>query len=192
MSKRYYKARMLKKFRYIIALLLLFFLFVLYQSTFSDPAFLASEDTTLRGALKFHLKYPEELLTFIVVVLFPAIYFAFIRGTSFFVDKVVFNHGVPFVNTDLFYENIKSYQILHPKDLVSIQSKTDKEFLVATNDLDRVISILDKQGIPGKLDDEEYARAKASQKKVFIYLFLFVTAMLVLQKTGVFRWLYRG
>lgn len=192
MSKRYYKARMLKRFRYIIALLLVFFLFILYQSTLTDPTFLKKGDLSLKSVISFHLMYPEELLTFIIVVLIPAIYFAFIRGTIFYEDKVQFNHGVPFVNTSITYDQIKLYRILHPKYLISIETKSDKQYLVTTNDIDRAISILDKEGIKGKLDDEEYTKAKASQKKAFVYLLVFVMVMLALQKWGAFRWLYRG
>lgn len=192
MSKRYYKARMVKRFRYIIAALLVFFLFILYQSTLSDPTFIKKGDISFSGVLSFHLMYPEELLTFVFVVLIPAIYFAFIRGTIFYEDKIQFNHGVPFVNTSITYEQVKFYRILHPEYLVAIETNFDKQYLVTSNNVDRVISILDKQKIKGKLDDEEYTTAKASQKKAFIYLLIFVAAMLALQKWGVFRWIYRG
>lgn len=192
MSKRYYKARMLRKFRIIIGLLLVFFLFILFESTLNDPTFLAMDQHNMMDLFKFHLKYPQELITFFVAVFMPAIYFSYIRGTVFYEDKIVLNHGIPFVNSTLHYENIVNYNILHPKYLLSIKTNNEKQYLITTNDIDRVISILDKQGIKGKLSDEEYRVSKKSGKKVFVYLLVFVCLMAFLQKMGAFRWIYRG
>lgn len=168
----------------------------LYLQTYIDPDFLDSYQHNFMGVIKFHLFYPEQLISLILSTLIPTIYYAFIRGISFYEYGVVANRGLPFMNHTVLYSDIESYKIMHHKYLMSVSRKSmDDELLFTIEDIDRAVAILDQHNIQGDLSNAEFHGSMTTSKKLLIFYVSFFVVVTVLQFSGFFiavnQWLFR-
>ncbi|HXH74802.1 MAG TPA: hypothetical protein VNJ08_07535 [Bacteriovoracaceae bacterium] len=177
---------MLNIFRLIVLAIVIFFINDFYLDTFTHEHFQREARFKIVDVANYHMQYPRELVTFFCLIIMPAIYYAFIRGVKFHERGFVFNHGLPFLNKTIPYEEVKTYKLLHPKYAISIITKSGDAFVVADNSTERVIAILDQQNIRGDLGQDDFTKLIVNYRK-FLYLVLSFTAFLfVLKKLGLF------
>jgi hypothetical protein len=118
-------------------------------------------------------------------------YYGFIRGASFHENGVIINKGLPFFNTIIFYKDIEGYEVIHPKFFMSIRHKlTEDEILFSINSIDRVVAILDQQGISGNLGERVKTDFNTHKKLILFFLISGVVVGLV-QYSGIVRSLFR-
>jgi hypothetical protein len=189
-GKKLYKSTALKMVK-VLAILISFALFFnLYAHTVQLDIFLKEG---WEGRIKFwayHLANPAELLTYILFVLLPALYYGFIRGVVFFEKGILYNKGLPTFNSFIPYSDIKSFEVISQKHFMSIKSKsTDDEILFSINDMDRVVAILDQNGIKGSLG-LDIKKDMAAHKKLGIFFILVGALMYMIQYFGVVRLLF--
>jgi hypothetical protein len=118
MGKKLYKTSMLNLFRLIVLVVVIFFLNNFYLDTFTHENFQLEARFRILDVVNYHFRYPAEFITFFSIILIPAIYYAFIRGVSFYEKGFVFNRGLPFLNKKIFYNekiniNIRSTRNNH-------------------------------------------------------------------------------
>ena len=178
LGKELYRTKALPLFRWII-LLVAFGLFI--QLLLSVESF---------GKLLF---YPAELITYIISILMPAVYFALIRATKFYENGIVINRGLPYFDRVVKYSEIKGYYFIHPKHLLVIRRKDiEDELVISICDIDRAIAIFDQHHIPGDLG-EEGQKDRVSVQKKFIFFFVgFSTLLFVAQWFGLIDKLLRS
>src|SRR5690606_26646649 len=164
--KRIYTSRMLWPLRLLVLGVFLFLLVNLFLQTPNDPNYSKWSDHTFKGTLRFHLFYAEELLMFVATVFIPAFYYGILRSIRFFENGIIINRGLPFFNREIFYSQIKSYKIIHPKYLISIiRSDMDDEILLSVSNMQRAIAIFDNHNIPGDLGNKEFKESFSVNKK---------------------------
>jgi hypothetical protein len=163
----------------------------LYFQTYNDTVFMEKGLSGFNDVIKFNLFYPEEFITYLLFILTPTMYYGFIRGVSFHENGVIINKGLPFFNSMIFYKEIESYEVIHPKFFMSIKHKlTEDEILFSINSVDRVVAILDQQGISGDLGGKATTDFNTHKKLILFFLMSGIVVGLI-QYSGIVRSLFR-
>tara|TARA_B100000212_G_scaffold341655_1_gene325490 strand:+ start:1349 stop:1936 length:588 start_codon:yes stop_codon:yes gene_type:complete len=192
LGKRLYKSTALKEFKLVYMGIAALLLVNLVLQTYSNTLFVENFAKSFSGVVDFHLKYPEDFLIYCFTILFPAIYYSFIRGIVFYEKGMTINRGFPFFNRSFLYSNISKYKIIHPKYLMGVKrSDIDEEFVFTIRNIDRVVAILDQQNISGSLGKEKLEKTMTVNKKLVIFFALFGTVLFVIQHFGGFAKLLR-
>ena len=192
LGKRLYKSTALKEFKLVYMGIAALLLVNLVLQTYSNTLFVENFAKSFSGVVDFHLKYPEDFLIYCFTILFPAIYYSFIRGIVFYEKGMTINRGFPFFNRSFLYSNISKYKIIHPKYLMGVKrSDIDEEFVFTIRNIDRVVAILDQQNISGSLGKENLEKTMTVNKKLVIFFALFGTLLFVIQHFGGFAKLLR-
>lgn len=159
----------------IIILFISIFLFAnIFFQTQSDPGFISFGGKGLKDVFFYQITHPQEIITYLILFVFPAIYYGFFRANRFFEKGLLVNGGLPFYNEFIEYSHIGHFQIVHSKYLISVFSKKDnKELLIPVKDMERVLAILDQNGIEGKLQQEMKVSHFLTQTR---YLYFLVAA----------------
>jgi hypothetical protein len=181
LGKKLYKTSMLNFFRLVLFAITVFFFNNFYLETFTYEKFQLERRFQVLDVLAYHYSYPAEFITFFIIVIVPTIYYAFIRGVRFHERGFVFNRGVPCLNRAIMYEDIKTYKLLHPKKAISIHTKIGDVFVIADNNVERVIAILDQHNIQGDLAQDDYVRLVGNYWK-FVQLVIGFTIFVFLMK----------
>lgn len=184
LGKKLYKTSMVNVFRMIILAVVVFFFNNFYLETFANEKFRLESKFKFLDVINYHYRYPEEFITFFCIILLPALYYAFIRGICFCEKGFVYNGGVPFMNRSISFENIDTYKLLHPELAISVHTKNGDVFVVADNNIGRVIAILDQHNIKGNLASDEFAKVITNYQK-FIYLILILITVAFLMKKAI-------
>lgn len=187
LGKKLYITTQISQVRWILFFILCFLFFNLYQSTFSDPQFQKLGLSTFSDMWRFHFMYPEEILLFAFVVLGPFFYYSFFRGNRFYENGILLNRGLPGFNHCIWYKDIETFRIIHPKHLVAIQRKKGDELLILSSEIEMIIAILDQQGIKGNLKESEYTKTLATQKYFLAFILLSSAVIILLQRFGIFK-----
>lgn len=188
-GKKIYRTSMLYPMKWFLFALFLFFYHDLYLATFRELRFLESGDLTVLGVIRFHLKYPIEFITLSSLVFPIFLYYAFFRGVVFYEKGILYNRGIPFLNSWISYADCLSYRLVSPKALIAITVKNGDIFLVGSNNMSRVIAALDQHEVKGDLGTSEYMKL-ARNLKFFFYAVSFFTLMLYLcVRLGIFRFI---
>lgn len=183
---------MLWPLRLLVLFVFVILLFNLYAQTVNDPNFVKWSDRSFIGVLRFHLFYPEELVSFLITVFLPAVYYGIIRSFRFFEHGIILNRGLPFFNRVLLYTQIKSYKIVHPKYLLSItRNDTEDEILFSVTNIQRAMAILDNHNIVGDLGDKEFKKTVSGNKKFAISVIIFAIIVFFFQYFGLARYIFR-
>lgn len=191
-GKKLYKSSALKQFRWIYISIAILLLGNLTLQTMSDPLFIKSSDNTFSDIVMFHVRYPQDFFIYILTILFPSIYYSFIRGIVFYEQGMRINRGFPFFNRELSYRDIEQYKVIHPKFLMGVKRKDiGEEFIFTVKDIDRVIAIFDQQNIKGELGDETFKRTLSVNKKLLIFFISFSVLMFFIQYFGIVGRLFR-
>lgn len=185
-GKKLYKSSMLNIFRLVILAIVIFFLNDFILNTYTYEKFQADGRFKIIDVIQYHYKYPQEFITFFFLIIAPAVYYSIIRGVRFHERGFVFNRGLPFMNTTVPYEEIKTYKLLHPKHIVTIHTHKGHVYLVADNSVERVIAILDQHNIQGDLARDDFANLITNFRKFVIVVLSFTAVVFVLIKLGVF------
>jgi hypothetical protein len=181
MGKKLYQTSLLNVFRLVVLVVVIFFTNNFYLETFTQEKFQIEHKFKLIDVLQYHYKYPQEAIIFFLVILAPAVYYSFIRGIRFYEKGLVFNRGLPFLNRPVLYSEIETYKLLHTEFAISVHTPNGEAFVVADNNINRVIGILDQHGIKSDLASDEFARLISNYRK-FIYILLGFTALLFLMR----------
>lgn len=187
LGKKLYKTSMLWVFKLCIFVIFLFFLNNFYLETFTYEKFRAEGHFVFLDVIKYYLKYPKEFILFFCLIFIPAFYYAIIRGVRFCEKGFFYNKGIPFMNRPVLYEDVKSYKLLHPKKAISISVNNGDIFLIADNDVERVIAILDQHNIKGDLASDEYVKLITNYKKFVLMILGFSAFVFVFLKLGLFQ-----
>ena len=186
LGKKLYKTSMLNIFRLIILSITLFFMNDFYLDTFTYEKFQELRRFKILDVLEFHYNYPHEFIIFFCLIIIPAVYYGLIRGVRFYEKGFVYNRGLPFLNKPVMYEDVKTFKLLHPKKAISIHSQKGDVFVIADNNVDRVISILDKHNIKGDLAQDDYVRLIANYGKFAMIVIGFTIFLFIIKKLGLF------
>lgn len=186
LGKKLYRTSMLNIFRLVVLAIVIFFLNDFVLDTYTYEKFQAIGKYKIIDVMKYHLKYPNEFITFFCVVIIPAFYYAFVRGVRFFEKGFVFNRGLPFMNKSVPYEDVKIYKLLHPNHIVTIHTNNGEVFIIADNTIERVIAILDQHNIPGDLARDDYAKLITNFRKFIVVVVTFTLVIFFLKKFGLF------
>lgn len=195
LGKRLYKTSMLNLFRLMVLGVVIFFFNDFYLETITAPKFQAMlidlpNKTFIARVLtffKYHLTYPGDFFSFMGTIMVPAVYYAFIRGVRFHEKGFAFNRGIPFLNHNISYEDVKRYKLFHPKYAISMHLHNGDSFVIADNSVERVIAILDQHNIAGDLGDD-YAKLFTNFKRVLIFILSFTLLLFVIRKLGNFTY----
>ena len=192
LGKKIYTSRMLWPLRLLVLGVFLFLLVNLFLQTSHDPNYVKWSDHSFLGTLRFHLFYAEELLMFVVTVFIPSFYYGVLRSIRFFENGIIINRGLPFFNREIFYSQIKSYKIIHPKYLISIiRSDMEDEILLSVSNMQRAIAILDNHNIPGDLGNKEFQESLSVNKKFVFIVIGFAIIVFFFQYFGLARYILR-
>lgn len=192
LGKRLYKTSMLNIFRLMVFGVVLFFVNDFYLETITNSTY---QQMALPGApflarfanfWNYVYKYPTDFVNLVVIVVIPAIYFAFIRGVRFHEKAFVFNKGVPFVDTRVEYQDVKSYKLLHPKQAIWLTTKGGDSFIIADNNVERVIAILDQHNVTGDLAVDQYVKIVSNYKRFIMFLVVAFFIIFAIRKLGAF------
>jgi hypothetical protein len=186
LGKRLYKTRMLNIFCLAIFAMVVIFINNFILETYTYEKFQADGRFKIVDVIQYHYRYPLEFVSFFFLVLAPAFYYTLIRGIRFHEKGFVFNRGIPFMNKVVPYSEVKTYKLLHPKHIVSIHTVKGDVFLVADNNVDRVIAILDQQNIQGDFGRDDYINLITNFKKFALVIIVFTFVVFLLKKMGVF------
>jgi hypothetical protein len=186
LGKKLYKTSMLNLFRLVILAILMFFLNDFILDTYTYEKFQADGRFKIVDVIQYHYRYPAEAVTFFFLLIVPAVYYAFVRGVGFHEKGFRFNRGLPFMNRDVPYEDVKTYKLLHPQHIITIHTKKGDVFLIADNRVERVIAILDQHNIPGDLARDDYANLITNFRKFVIVVLSFTVIVFTLKKFGFF------
>ncbi len=177
---------MLNIFKIIVLFIFIFFLNDFYLDTFTNEKFRLEAKFKILDVINYHYRYPSAFLTFLTLIFFPCVYYAFIRGVRFYEKGFVYNRGLPFLSKIIFYSEIDSYKLIHPEHILSITTKSGEIYVVADNSMERVLGIIDQQGIKGDLAKDDYVKLIANYKKFILIVLSFTAFIFVLQKFGFF------
>jgi hypothetical protein len=184
-GKRLYSSTALMHIKMAIMAVALWIIVNLYFETYQDPDFLAMGELSLQGVIKFHSKYPAQILGFIFGTFLPAFYYSFIRKIIFYEEGIVVNRGLPFLNHCVKYSDIENFKIVHSKYLMSIKRKdVQEEILFTIQDIDRAVAILDQHAIMGDLKSQIPDGAIPVSRKIMVYFFIFGVVVSIMQYTG--------
>ncbi len=192
LGKKLYKTSMLWAFKFVVLALVLFFLNDFYLDTITDDRFAkmvtegGSRGRRFLDFFEFILKYPGDAISFGLMILLPAIYFAFIRGVRFFEKAVVVNRGIPFFNQTIPYDQVKTFKLLHPKLAISMHTKSGDAFVIADEHVERAIAILDQHNIQGDLGQSDLMKIFANYKKFVVFIASFVILLFLVRKLGLY------
>lgn len=186
MGKRLYKTHMITAFKLIIMVVVIFFVNNFYLETFTSENFAPSGRMKFLDAFEYHYRYPREFINLILLILVPAIYYAFIRGIAFHEKGFYFNRGLPFMNRGVLYGDVETYKSLHPDFAISIHTKNGDVFVVADNNIGRVIAILDQQNIKGNLAPDEFVKLLSGYRRFIQILVAVILGLFALKKLGLF------
>jgi hypothetical protein len=190
LGKKLYRTSMLNIFRLLVLGVVIFFINDFYLETISNDTFLqmlvlpASFLTKFKIFWTYVYQYPTDFVNLVVIVVIPAIYFAFIRGVRFHEKGFVFNKGVPFVDTSVLYQDVKSYKLLHPKLAIWISTKSGDSFIVADNNVERVIAILDQHNVPGELASDQYVKIVSNYRRFVYFCVMAFFIIFAIRKLG--------
>jgi hypothetical protein len=195
LGKKLYKTSMLNLFRTGVLAVVLFFLNDFYLETITAPKFqemlieLSNKSFISRilTFFRYHYAYPRDLISFVGTIIVPALYYSFIRGVRFHEKGFAFNRGIPFLNHTIRYEDVKRYKLFHPKYAISMHLQNGDSFVIADNEVERVIAILDQQNIAGDLGDD-YAKLFTNFKRVVIFVICFTVLLFLIRKLGNFTY----
>lgn len=187
LGKKIYKTSMLNLFRLALFGIVMFFFNDFYLETYTYEKFQINRKFEILDVLEYHYRYPYEALSFLIFILAPAFYYSLIRGVKFCERGFVYNRGLPFFNKAVLYEEIKGFKLLHPKKAISIHSKKGDVFVVADNNVERVIAILDQHNIQGDLAQDDYVKLITNYKKFMMIVIAFTIFIFVIKKLGLFQ-----
>jgi hypothetical protein len=191
LGKTYYKSSTLTSIRLLISLVVILLIYNIYHETFHDPDFIERGLYQFNDVLEFHLMYPETIILFGLLILGPAHYYGFYRGTVFKEKGIIHNRGIPFWNKKHLYNDIKEFKIINPKDMIALVVNGDYEYFILTSDINRVISLLDQHGVKSNLDQTKYRNAIHFQKRIVTWILLVGLCVYFMQYFGVARILFR-
>lgn len=186
LGKKLYKTSTLNVFRLVIFAIFLFFLNDFVLDTYTYEKFQAVGRFKILDVIHYHLKYPNEFITFFLLIVVPAFYYAFIRGARFCEKGFTFNRGLPFMNKAVLYSDVKTYKLLQPNHVVTIHTTNGDVYIIADNNIERVIAILDQHNIPGDLARDDYSRLIMNVKKFIIVVVSFTLVIFFMKKFGFF------
>ena len=191
LGKKLYRSTALPSLKLMAVVIPLVLFFNLYFQTNSDEFFLKNYGGGFQDIIDFHLKYPEEFITYFLAALLPSIYYGFIRGVRFYEKGIIINKGLPFFNLYIPYEVIKKYEVINQKHFMSITRKdTEDDYMFTVNNMDRVLAILDQNHIEGNLGGNAKNDQPAHKKLILFFLIAGVLVAL-LQYSGFIRDLFR-
>lgn len=191
LGKRLYKSTALRTLKVTAIAMNVVVLLNLYFQTINDQLFLSRADHSLKGVWNFHLFYPEELIIYLIFILFPSIYYGFIRGVSFFENGIVINRGLPFFKYVIPFNEIESFEVIHPKFLMAIKHKnTEDDILFSIRHIDRAVAILDQHGVKGDLG-RKLKGDWNSRKKLVLFFIIAGGLMALIQYSGIIREIFR-
>ncbi len=188
-GKKIYRTSMLYPMKWFLFALFLFFYHDLYLATFGELKFLETQDFSLFGVIRFHLKYPIEFITLTSLVLPSFLYFAFFRGVVFYEKGILYNRGIPFLNTWIPYSDCSSYRLVSAKALIALTTKTSEVYLIGSNNMSRVIAALDQHEVKGELGTSEYIKLAKNLKTFFYSVSFFTITLYLFVRLGVFRFI---
>ena len=186
-----YKSKSAKTIKLLAFISILVLLLNLYFQTFYDPAFMKLYRGEFLDVIHFHMKYPYDALSYIFFILLPFLYYSFFRGNTFFENVVVINRGLPFYNKVIEYKDIENFEIIHARLMVAIKLKDGKQYVFGVSDVDRVISIFDKNNIKGDLRDQH--TIKFTINSMIMVFIMIMAASVAAGQTGLnlSRFLFR-
>jgi hypothetical protein len=184
MGKKLYKTSMLYVFKLIILGVVIFFFNNFYLETFTNANFRAEAQFQIFDVLNYHYRYPQDFINFFCIIIVPAFYYAFIRGISFHEKGFIYNGGLPFMNRGVSYSEIATYKLLHPELAISIHTKKGDVFVVADNNIGRVIAILDQHNIQGDFAPDEFVTLITNYRKFVFFMLGIIFLLFILRKIG--------
>jgi hypothetical protein len=191
LGKTYYKTSTLLSIRLLIMMVVCLLVYNIYHETFHDPDFIDRGLSSFRDVIDFHLMYPETIILFGILILGPAQYYGFHRGTVFKQNGIIHNRGIPFWNKKHAYTEIKEFKIINPKDMIALVTTSGQEYFILTSDINRVISLLDQHGVKSNLDQTKYRNAINFQKRIVTWILVVGVGIYLMQYFGVARLLFR-
>jgi hypothetical protein len=186
LGKKLYKSSTLNIFRLVVLALVVFFLNDFILDTYTYEKFQADGRFKIIDVIQYHYRYPKEFISFLFIILSPAVYFSFIRGVRFHEKGFVFNHGPPFMNSTILYSEVTKYKLLHPKYIIAIHTKNNGIFLITDNTAERIIALLDQQNIQGDLARDDYVNLITNFRKFVFIVLSFTLLVFFLKKAGLF------
>ena len=186
LGKKLYRTSMVNVFRLVVFAIVLFFLNDFILDTYTYEKFQAVGRFKILDVIQYHLKYPYEFITFFCLIIIPAFYYSFVRGVRFCEKGFIFNRGLPFMNKSVLYTDIKIYKLLQPNHVVTIHTNNGDVYLVADNNIERVIAILDQHNIQGDLARDDYSKLIMNAKKFIIVVVSFTLVVFFMKKLGFF------
>lgn len=187
LGKKLYKTSMLNLFKIGIFAIVVFFFNDFYLETFTYEKFQIVGRYKILDVIDYHYRYPHEFIVFCCLIIIPAVYYGLIRGVRFHERGFIYNKGLPFFNKAVLYSEIKTYKLLHPKKAISIHSLKGDVFVIADNNVERVIAILDQHNIKGDLAQDDYVRLISNYKKFLMMVISFTIFIFVLKRIGLFQ-----
>lgn len=184
LGKKLYKTSMVNIFRLGIFAIVVFFFNDFYLDTFTYENFQAGGRFKILDVFNYHYRYPAEFISFCSLIIIPALYFGFIRGVRFYEKGFIYNRGLPFFNKAVLYSNIKTYKLLHPNKAISIHSSSGDVYVIADNNAERVIAILDQHHIQGDLAQDDYVRLISNYRKFLLMVIGFSLFVFIIKKLG--------
>lgn len=192
LGKKLYKSGALLEFKLLYIGIAMVLLGNLVLQTLVAQSFVQNYEQTLGDVVAFHLKFPQDFLIYCLTILFPAIYYAFIRGIVFYENALLLNRGLPFFNRHVLYTDIDYYKIIHPKYLMGVKRKDiGEEFVFTVRDIDRVVAIFDQRNIKGDLGQEQFKKTLTVNKKLFVIFIFFSIVVFIVQYFGGFSQLLK-
>lgn len=191
-GKKVYKTKSTSTVKLLAIVSITVLIINLYFQTFNDPVFFAKYNGSFKDVLTFHSKYPYDILSYLFFILLPSVYYGFIRRNTFYENVVVLNRGFPWYNKIIPYRQIENYEIIHGKLMVAIKLKeSNKQYVFGVSDVDRVLSIFDKNSVAGDLKDQE--TIKLTINSIIMVFFLVMGLSVALGQTGLnlSRYLFR-
>jgi hypothetical protein len=191
-GEKYYRSSMLYPFKFILWGLLLVALIDFIFATSLDQEFIKNA-IDWKYFFNHHYLYPEQFLSLLFFVIIPIFYYSIFRGTNFYEKGIVINRGLPFLNKFVNYEDIVSYRTFGIKKgrVIIVKTKEDNEFILTSNDINRVIGIFDQHGVRGDLTDQLNKKMFQGQRRIIYIISLFVLFMIIAQHSGLLHYLFR-
>ena len=163
----------------------------LYYQTFNDPEYTKYIVKDFSQFMAFHLKYPYDIISYLLFIFIPSIYYSFIRGAVFFENGITINRGFPFYNKTILYENVSSFEIIHSKMMIAIRLKDNQEIIFGVSDLDRVLSIFDQHDVTGDLKAQNRIKFSIHSLITIFFFVMGVSVALGQSSLGLSRFLFR-
>lgn len=192
LGKKLYKSSTLWSVKLFMVLVALVLLFGLINSTYSDPEYLKRFALKNISLFDFHYMYPEQIITYFIIVVLPMIYYGLIRGITFYEKGILINRGLPFLNYTLKYEDISYYKIMKSNYLMSVCKKDSKKEIVFTiSNSDRAVAIMDQNGIKAKFTSDNLLNEMSSHKRLVISVTGLSIIVYLIQHYGLVSMLFR-